>query len=121
MQKLIMAGTVLTLLTTVSKAGDLTFTTINNTNQNIVAMWISPHANSNWDSADESDNVYIRHGGGSQTTTFDSPAYGSSCFEDIRYQFSGGEFWNVLNVNLCNVSVITIDADRNHKVTYTTR
>ncbi len=104
-----------TLVARPALSGDLSFTMINYTNQPIIRLWTSPTTSSYWN---EAGNVYVPRNGGRQRTTFDSAAYGSDCYQDLKIQFQGGVIRTIEHIYLCGVSSIAIDVNRSGQVTY---
>jgi len=113
-----MLGALLTLFAGTmasANAGDLTYRMYNNTNQPIVRIWASPTTSPNWE---ESTNAYVPVGG-NQNQTFESPAYGSDCYYDIKIQFQEGSSFAINHVDLCSISAISLDV-RNGALVYFT-
>jgi hypothetical protein len=118
MHKCLLAGLALVALVILPESAisySLNYTLINNTDQPIVRIWASPTTSSKWV---ESTDVYVPRSGGRQRQNFDSSAYGSDCYYDIRIQFQGGDREVINHIDLCKTDFITIDVDRNGHVTY---
>jgi hypothetical protein len=107
--------TALTISSAPSISGSLNYTMTNNTDQPIVRIWASPTTASVFV---ESTNVYVPANGGSQRQTFDTLAYGSSCFYDIQVQFQGGDRAVINHIDLCHTFNLTVEADDDGGVTY---
>lgn len=114
-QLLVVAIAALTVSSGPSMSGSLNYTMVNNTDQAIVRIWASPTTSSTFV---ESTNVYVPENGGSQAQTFNSLAYGSNCYYDIKVQFQGGDRSVINHIDLCHTFTITVDADDDGRVTY---
>jgi hypothetical protein len=95
-------------------SGDLTFTMVNNTNEPIVRLWTSPSTSPDWY---EATNIYVPSGR-NQRIDYSHEVYGSDCYQDVRFQFQDGTIRKIEHIDLCRISTITIDVDRDGEVTY---
>jgi hypothetical protein len=106
----LVVSTVFVALTIVSGSAlsnNLNYTTINNTDEAIVRMWVSATTSSRWV---ENSGVYVPPGG-RQRTNFPADWDTSECYNDIQVQFKDGEKWICGHVNLCTINKITFAVD----------
>jgi hypothetical protein len=81
----------------------LNFSLKNETDQHIIQLWAKDHSSSFW--GEPLSNFFVAAAGGFRTI---EPNESLPCILDISIKFSGGEEYRFDNLNLCQISKITI-------------
>ncbi len=96
-------------------ASNLDFDLDNETNVNIVSLYLSLNAQSDW--GDAIDNG-ATNANATNSITFDSDAHGDNCYYDFKLVFANGVVSYLYNINLCSVEEIDVDTTDDGHVKY---
>ena len=99
-----------------ARASNLDFKLEDDTSQDIIALFLTPHADSSWGDAVQSGYT---SSGNTNDISFDNDADGNDCFYDFKVEFANDATATIYSVDLCTANKIAVDVDDNGFTVFT--